>query len=334
MAPEFGGDRTIRSQLALGRIIAPLLLGAWLSGCARAASPLSTEEPCGALEPVPARGTAASLDVATWNLYWFGSIQNGPGDESCQLKNVRDIIIGLDFDLWSVQEVVDPAHFAALVSGLAGYGGLLATDPAVTDGARYYSDFEGQEQKVGLIYKSSVATVRSARVILGAHEREFGGRPPVEVELTVTVDGTPLELTFILIHAKAGSGQPDWEQRNAAAALLKDYLDRTHPAAQVMVVGDFNDDVDVSITPPNPSPYMRFVDDSTAYFIPTKALSEARKRSTVDFTEMIDHHLVTDELKGAYLPGSAEVFPADQYLASYRRTTSDHYPVLVRYLPR
>ncbi len=236
-------------------------------------------------------------------------------------------------DLWSVQEVVDPAHFAALVASLPGYGGLLATDPVVTDGARYYSDFDGQEQKVGLIYKASVATVRSARVILGAQEREFAGRPPVEVELFVTVDGRQFELILILVHAKAGSGQPDWEQRNAAAALLKDYLDRTNPAGQVMVVGDFNDDVDVSITPPNPSPYKRFVDDSTAYFVPTKALTDAGKSSTVDFTEMIDHHLVTDELKGAYLPNSAEVFPADQYLASYRRTTSDHYPVLARYLP-
>jgi endonuclease/exonuclease/phosphatase family metal-dependent hydrolase len=248
--------------LAFARIVAPLLLAAWLSGCSRAASPVATEERCGALQPVPARGTA------------------------------------------------------------------------VTDGARYYSDFEGQEQKVGLIYKTSVAMVRSARIILGAHEREFAGRPPVEVELAVTVNGAQFHLILVLIHAKAGSGQPDWEQRNAAAAVLKDYLDRTHPASRVMVVGDFNDDVDVSITPPNPSPYMRFVGDSTAYFIPTKALSEIRKASTVAFTEMIDHHLVTNELKEAYLPGSAEVFPADQYLASYQRTTSDHYPVLVRYLPR
>lgn len=315
------------------RILA-LSLAICLSACGRAPSPVSNEEPAGALQPVPARGSAASLDVGTWNLYWFGSIQEGPGDEQRQLKNVRDIIAGLDLDLWSVQEVVDPVHFAALVANLPGYGGLLATDPLVTDGARYYSDFEGQEQKVGLIYKTSAATVRSARVILGAYEREFAGRPPVEVELTVTVDGKQFELILILIHAKAGSGQPDWEQRNAAAAVLKEYLDQTHPAGQVMVIGDFNDDVDVSITLPNPSPYKRFVDDSTAYFVPTRALSSARKSSTVDFDEMVDHHLVTDELKGAYLPESAEVFPADQYLASYRRTTSDHYPVLVRYLPQ
>lgn len=312
-------------------LLVSLLVAVALAGCGAATAPPPTEEPAGALQPVPARGAAATLDVATWNLFWFGSVPNGPGDEARQLTNVRDIMAGLDMDLWSVQEVTSPSQFAALVAQLPGYGGLLANDPLVVDGATYYSDFDGEEQKVGLIYKTSVATVRSAGVVLGAHDDDFAGRPPVEVELSVTVDGTTLELIVILLHAKAGTGQPDWERRQAAAVALKAYLDQTHPTANVMVIGDFNDDVDVSITPPNASPYRNFVDDVAGYVVPTKALSDARKSSTVDFAEMIDHHVITDELAGAYVSGSAEVFPADKYVAGYRRTTSDHYPVLARY---
>ncbi|MBW3571773.1 MAG: PKD domain-containing protein [Gemmatimonadetes bacterium] len=46
---------------------------------------------------------------------------------------------------------------------------------------------------------------------------------------------------------------------------------------------------------------------------------------------MVDHHLGTNDMQAAYVAGSAKVLPADQYIANYDQTTSDHYPVLTRY---
>lgn len=281
---------------------------------------------------VPAQGTAGTLDFGTWNLEWFGDPTEGPGNEALQLENIRDIIAGLDMDLWSVQEVTGGAHFANLVSQLSGYDGFLADDPFVTDGAAYYSGFDGNEMKVGLVYKSSMVTVRSARVILKENDNDFAGRPPVEVQLTATVDGTPVDLVMILLHAKAGSQGADWERRLAGSNALKTYLDATHPTAKVMVIGDFNDDVDQSITRPKASPYRNFVDDASAYVFPSGALSDAGKTSTVYYSDMIDHHLATNELMSMYEAGSVQVFPADQYVTDYPQTTSDHYPVLSRYV--
>jgi hypothetical protein len=85
---------------------------------------------------IPARGDAATLDIASWNLEWFGDPANGPADEALQLQNARDVIAGTDFDLWGLVEVVDAARWASLES-LPGYAGILANDPTVIDGAAY-----------------------------------------------------------------------------------------------------------------------------------------------------------------------------------------------------
>lgn len=277
---------------------------------------------------VPAQGTSTTLDFGTWNLEWFGDTSNGPDDEALQLENVRQIISGVDMDLWSVQEVTSVPHFDDLVSQLSGYEGFLANDASVIDGAEYYSDFGDNELKVGIVYKSSLVTIQSAKVILKNYDYEFAGRPPVEVQLTATIDGTSQDLVMILLHAKAGSGGDDWDRRSAASAAMKSYLDDTWPTANVMVIGDFNDDVDESITKPNDSPYKNFVDDATDYTFPTKALSDAGETSTVSYSDMIDHHLSTDDLFAAYKDGTVQVFPADEYVTDYSQTTSDHYPVL------
>lgn len=284
-----------------------------------------------ATSAVPAQGTAATLDFGTWNLEWFGDTGNGPSNEALQLENVRDIIAGLDMDLWSVQEVTGHAHFADLVSQLSGYDGFLADDPIVTDGDAYYSDFDDNEHKVGLIYKPSMVTINGAKVILKEYDYQFAGRPPVEVSLSATVDGATLDLVVVLLHAKAGASSGDWQRRYDGSVALKSYLDATHPTARVMVIGDFNDDVDTSITNrPTESPYRNFVDDA-AYVFPTKAMSDAGISSMVYYDDIVDHHLATDELVATYVAGSVQVFPADQYLADYPQTTSDHYPVLSSY---
>lgn len=279
----------------------------------------------------PAEGTSSTLDFGTWNLEWFGDTENGPSNEQLQLENVHFIISGLDMDLWSVQEVTSVPHFDDLVSQLSGYDGFLANDPFVTDGPEYYSDFEDNELKVGIIYKTDMVSIESAKVILKNYDYEFAGRPPVEVLLSATIDGVTENIVMILLHAKAGSRGDAFERRLAGSQAMKTYLDETWPNAHVMIIGDFNDDVDESIQKPNESPYKNFVDDAVNYVFPSKELSDAGISSTVYYSDMIDHHLSTNELIATYEDGSVKVFPADQYLDDYDQTTSDHYPVLSRY---
>lgn len=281
-----------------------------------------------------AQGTAGTLDVGTWNVEWFGDPGNGPDDEALQQLLVAEIMADADLDVWSIQEVVSEGAFARLVDSLPGYDGLLANDPSVRNGPQYYNDFDGNEQKVGLVWKTDLVEVTAARIILTGFDFEFAGRPPLEVEVRVTVDGTPFDAIFIALHAKAGADQEDWERRTDAAAALKNHLDTTWPDTPVWIVGDFNDDVDVSIHAGEITPYSPFLDDPDAWRFATAALTAAGVTSTVNFGDVIDHILVSDESWGRYVDGSATVLDLRASVSDYGTDASDHYPVLARFNPQ
>ncbi|HEX8694547.1 MAG TPA: lamin tail domain-containing protein [Longimicrobium sp.] len=313
-----------RAALALG-VLLPLALAA----CDTPTNAARLPAPAGpSLVVVPAKGTAATLDVAGWNLEWFGDTQNGPSNETLQLSNARDVIAGADFDVWGVAEIVSQSQFNSLESQLTGYTGFLASEANVAGGSTYYA---AAEQKVGILYKSSVATLLGAKVILTANDADFAGRPPLEARLRVTLNGATEDVVVIVLHMKAFNDDASWQRRQNASSALKAYLDATWPTQKVIVVGDWNDDVDTSITPGRPSPYQNFVGDAARYAYPTAALSAAGVSSTTSFTDFIDHHLNSNELNATYVAGSAEAYRVDSYIASYDATTSDHYPVLSRY---
>ncbi len=311
-----------------------LLLASLAASCGRTpeepAGPEPEPGPVPPAEPIviPPRGMDATLDLGTWNLQWFGSSSNGPSNESLQLSNVRDVIAGSDLDIWGLVEVVGSSRFQTLVSELPGYAGLLANDPSVKDGAFYYSI---NEQKVGLLYKTSLASVVSARLILTSHDSDFAGRPPLEVLMRVSLNDHTEDLVVIALHAKAFNDEAAWLRRSNASQALHAYLDSTWPSTKVMVLGDWNDDVDTSITPGMASPYQNFVDDSLDYSFPTRSLSDSLISTTLSYPDAIDHQLVSNELQVDYVSGSVEAYRVDSYIPNYRNTTSDHLPVLSRY---
>jgi endonuclease/exonuclease/phosphatase family metal-dependent hydrolase len=280
---------------------------------------------------LPARGASDTLDIASWNIEWFGAKGNGPVDKARQRDNAFEVIAGADMDIWGVAEIVSTADFAALTARLQGYSGLLANDPRVLDGAKYYNGFGNHEQKVGLLYKDAVASLIDAQIILGDHDYDFAGRPPLQVTLRVTLRGRREDIVVIVMHAKCCSDTRSWQRRQSAASALKTYLDTRFPTQKVWIIGDYNDDLDTSITVGQSSAYAAFLADRAHYAFPSASLTRSRLASTVDHPDTIDHHLVTDEADALYIPGSSEVYRADQYIEHYRTTTSDHYPVLSRY---
>lgn len=108
-------------------------------------------------------------------------------------------------------------------------------------------------------------------------------------------------------------------------------LDASFPIDTVFVIGDLNDDVDTSIWPTDASPYANFVSHTARYRFGTNPLSDNGTASTVDYADMIDHHLVSNESHALYVASSAKVYRVDHYVSDYGNTTSDHYPVLRRY---
>lgn len=284
--------------------------------------------PAPAAATVPAQGTSSTLDVANWNIEWFGSSSNGPTNDALQVTNVGDVIAGADLDVWGLQEVVDAVEWGQLKTRLTGYAGVLSNESAVTGGSSWYTS---TEQKVALLWKTSLASLVSAKIILTANDYDFAGRPPMEVTLRVTLNGVTEDVVFIVLHMKAFNDEASRTRRQNAANALKSYLDATYPTQKVFVIGDWNDDLDTSITPGAPTPYAQFNNDPARYTWPTRALTNAGISTTVGYPDAVDHQLHTNELNAQYQAGSVTAFRADQYITDYANTTTDHYPVYSRY---
>lgn len=281
-------------------------------------------------QTLPAIGQPGTFDVATWNIEWFGA-SPGPSNDDLQRANVARILRESEIDLWGVQEIADAEDFALLLGDLgADYAGVLATNSGT--------------QRVGFVYRTDVVHVRSMGHILESFEYEFAFRPPLQLTADIVLGDTTVTATFIVVHMKANTGdasdrRESYERRADAARRLKNYIDFTAlDQDAVVVLGDFNDELEQSIYGNNPTPFADFLADTDDYRFVTSPLDDGSlgtycgSSSQCLTGSVIDHVLITDELFGAYVAGSAR--PYDDVLtevAGYTATTSDHLPVVARF---
>ncbi|QSQ15871.1 endonuclease/exonuclease/phosphatase family protein [Myxococcus landrumensis] len=272
------------------------------------------------------------VSVGNWNIEWFGDMANGPSDEALQLTNVQKVLSDANVDIWGLVEVVSTEHFTNLKARLPDYDGFLADDSRVSGGALHYSPFA---QKVGVLFRKNRVQVLGAEVILTQEKYLFAFRPPLRLDLRVQRNGTAVDMTVIVLHMKAATTVTDYLRRADASIVLKSYLDTTLSTDRVIVLGDWNDDVDASIAvDPSTaqhftSPYANFVNDGADYRFTTEAFSLAGVSSTATYRDFIDHQLISHELDVSHLANSTEVLrPA---IPNYRTNTSDHYPIVSRF---
>jgi endonuclease/exonuclease/phosphatase family metal-dependent hydrolase len=313
----------------------------------------------GAILPsTPSDSIAANLtfDVVNWNLEFFGAKSQdyrgeefGPADEALQLQNVKRIMLSVHADVFAVQEVSNDSLFTELVSQLPGYRSVCS--------ARYSYSFDGPSnefppQKVCFIYDTLIVKVLDNRPLfeelydavrqgnssgLPGYPTGDGssfyssGRLPFKLTANVTIQGVTEKISFINIHAKSGATAADRSRRLYDITVLKDSLDAKYTDEKFIILGDLNDDLDKSIATGLSSPYQGFVSDSLRYESITKALSDAGARSTISFSDMIDHQIISNELSAAYLNESARVITPFSLIPAYAATTSDHLAVLSRF---
>ncbi len=276
--------------------------------------------------PVTARaqiqdvGSDATLDIATWNIEWFGHPSNGPSNDTVQLQNVADIINGSGVDLWAMQEIARSNRFDELLASLPDYwSGLLATDSG--------------EQRIGYLWDTRVLGLRQWTHILQSFDYEFAGRPPLKAEFMVTLPDTSFIASFITVHMKAFSDRTSYERRAEAAKRIKNHIDFTGLATQpVFFLGDYNDELLSSTYNGQPSPYQPFIDDSGDYEALTLPLEEAGGYS-FQSGSFLDHIIVSNEADAMWISGSTRVLTNLVTVNSFYARTSDHLPVVASFGP-
>ncbi len=314
--------------------------------------------PC-AVEFIPPGDTIGiskedTFDVVTWNIEWFGDESNSPVGQNplsdqIQRDSTATVLNRLEADVYAVEEIADDALFAELVSQLPGYDYILS-DAVSRPGSG------GVSQKVGFIYNTETVSVVNTRAMFesihplynGGNDSALVGYPsttdrfyasgrlPFLMTADVTINGVKERIDLIALHARANSSrdpQNRYDMRKYDVEVLKDSLDVHFANNKVILLGDYNDDVDETVADISStiSSFQEYVDDTANYSIVSAALSEAGRRSFVFRENMIDHIGITNELDEAYIPNSVTVH-YEVYDNDYAFTTSDHLPVSARFL--
>jgi len=270
---------------------------------------------------VPKIGSDSTLDVATWNIEWFGDSINGPNNEVTQLKNVTEVITSMDMDIMALCEVSNTGYWQKLQNNLTEYGAVITT--------------YNQTQKTALLYRKSMFKLLYSKSILLAYDYEFAsGRFPLEVALETQLGAKKDTVYCWVIHLKANTGSTSeklasYDRRAKAAEELKKYLD-PKKRLKCWVLGDCNDDLDVTIVSGKVRTFLAWRND-TNYVFPSYRLTLAKQKSTANYSEMIDHMSCLPAMKPNWLLNQSGVMVGDAYIGSYRLNTSDHYPVWAKF---
>ena len=263
-------------------------------------------------------GTPATLDVATWNIEWFGHPSYGPPDDDRQVRNVAAILNGSGVDIWAFQEIADLARAEELLGQLTGnWDGVVATNSG--------------DQRLAIIWNTDTVSLIESGHILEDALYEFAGRPPLQATFLVTLPGGAFEMTLIDVHMKAFGDQTSWERRSAAAALIKAHVDGSDLSEQpVLLLGDFNDELHASTWNAAASPYAIFTSDADHYDMLTWSL-DADDVPTYLGGSTIDHMIATDEMGDLLVAGSVRTLDHLLSVDSFGDTTSDHLPVFASF---
>ncbi len=288
-----------------------------------------------------------TFDLVAWNTNWLGNKSNGPTNEPLQQANFKRVLDSLQADIFVFEEVANQQFYRDFVAQYTNYKGFCSSTYSLVGAA-------DDAQRVCFLYKKGVVDSVSARPLLKnatplpnypSDPARFwaSGRLPFIFTADVNIDGVKKRVNIVGLHARANTSastntlaerELQYRQRRYDVEVLKDSLDKFYPYDNLFIVGDYNDDVDETvsvITSTTESSYKKYVDDTKNYQVITKALSDNGYRTYLSQNNVIDHIMVSNELTNTYLQNSVNVELPFMYLANYTTTTSDHIPVLARF---
>lgn len=287
-------------------------------------------------EPGTAGDNQQLFTVVNWNIEWLGSSANGPKNKGLQLDNAAKILQYLHADLYCLCEIVDPEALKTLAAGLGADFRFqiseYASGAATPDAPAYR-----KAQKMAYIYNAKLLTGIQTAGFISEHPRTgyyfAGGRYPYLLKGTVHMNDISEDVSFLLLHAKSGSDQSSYQRRKQAATALKLQLDNSYSDKAFMILGDFNDVLEGSITTGLPSPYEAFLTDGKYHALTLEAAAKGEK-STLDFPTVIDQQIISASMNKYYVAGSTHIrTDISKVVPDFvRGTTSDHYPVSSSFL--
>ncbi len=266
-------------------------------------------------------GASSTFEVISWNLETFPK-------SSETADRVADLIHGLDVDITGFQEIESSVAFEQIVNRLNN----LSDDHWV--GYRAGSSSGTGMELAYIVNSSQVEIIQPPFEIYVNDNREFPREPYV---LRVRVDGD--EIVIINNHLKCcGNGEiesDEWDEetrRRDANSLLEEYIDYSWDSTKVIVLGDFNDEINES---ESDNVFWNFISNSNTFKFVDMSIAEGHTSgfSYPTWPSHIDHILITNELFDEFESESSFVttIQIDDGLENgwteYDTHISDHLPV-------
>lgn len=277
----------------------------------------------------PASPRAPGIKVATWNLENFFDGWDDPYREDEQTKpasvtaarrqRIADALLLLDADVVCLQEV---ENRFALEEFVAAYLPGANYEVVLIEGN------DGRGIDVALLSRLPIEETRSYR-----HRRfadESGNSQRFQRDLLRVRIGAPWNADVFVLHLKSQIGGDQADQVRAAeareaAAILRSELER-NPQWRALVAGDFNDTMD---QPPLEA-FLKSMSKGGAGFRDACAGTDKISYHQEPHLSRIDFILLSPALAGDL----AEAGVVDQMAGVDLLGTSDHYPVIARFLTR
>src|SRR5205085_1778275 len=159
-------------------------------------------------------------------------------------------------------EVVDEARLANIVSQMPGYSYVICNFGSHVNPNENSPSPLSEAQKAAFVYKTSMFSNITTTALLTngvntasdlsnpAYNYWSSGRYPFMMSADVTLNCVTKNIKFVLVHAKANTSPTAtaYARRKSGADSLHFALNNLFPNDNVVILGDFNDDLDKSIT--------------------------------------------------------------------------------------
>lgn len=306
---RFISDFSLRNWIFTEYFLLFLVMGMVfaVSSCRKDPLPPSPEDP-EIFGACVTPGSPAGLDIVTFNVEGF------PKNGSVSVMALASFIKAMDADVVALQEVASEADFNRMIAQMPGWSG------------EFY-EIDNDQWNLAYVFKNSEITIspNSAKLLFPGEFRAFP-RPPFEI--FVRHKPTNLEICLINLHLKCCGGDDNEKRRQEASVMLKEYLDQSRFDENVVVLGDFNDEI--ASDSPSQNPFLNFITDVAGYHFADMQIAQGSALwwSYPSYPSHIDHILVSDELVPVI--DTTYVVKVSPCYPEYNNNLTDHRPVFLR----
>jgi exonuclease III len=275
-----------------------------LGGCRKTPEPPLPDSPAD-FDNCIAPGTSGSFEIVSMNLEGF------PKEGYQTIVVVKELIMRIDPDVIALQEMVAEADFNSLIGELPGWDG------------RFYPILNS-EWNLAYLFKTSEVTIddTKTRLILTGDNYAF---PRAPFEIFIRHKALNISTYLINLHLKCCGGSDNEARRRDAALKLDSYIKSTRSSDPVIVLGDYNDEINGENSSDNV--FYTFVSAPSEYRFTDMHIARGSLLwwSYPSYPSHIDHIIVTDELFARI--DTSKVLKPDPCYPDWFLKVSDHRPV-------